>query len=87
MKYKLIRKLKDCMIPVGSVSGELEYVLGIQIHRFTHTVPSRSCIPDNRAWEIPAWICSSMPHYFRKIKGKSSNTESRVAQTRGENNV
>jgi len=68
MKYKLIRKLHKCPLPVGTVSGELDYVMGIQIYRFAYTVPSQSSIPDTRAWEIPSWICGSMPYYFKPIK-------------------
>lgn len=74
MRYRLIRKLKGCLLPVGTVSGELEYVMGIQVYRFQWTVPTRSSIPDNRGNEIPAWMCGAMPHYFRAVKGKSSNT-------------
>ena len=58
MRYKLIRKLKGCPLPVGTVSDG--YCLGM--YRF------EANIPDHRAWDIPAWLCASMPHYFRRVK-------------------
>lgn len=75
MRYKLIRKLKGCLLPVGTVSGEVEYVTGIQYYRFSWTAPTRSSRPDDRRWDIPGWMCDSMPHYFRAVKAKSSNKD------------
>jgi hypothetical protein len=60
-------------MPVGTLSGEIEYVMGIQVHRFWWVAPVRSCILDKRCHDIPAWMCGSMPHYFKAVKGKSSN--------------
>lgn len=56
-------------MPVGTVSGELEYLMGIQVYQFEWTAPTRSSIPDERRVDIPAWLCGSMPYYFRAVKG------------------
>ncbi len=70
MKYKLIRKLRKCPLPVGSV-GEEDCVMGEMLCRFRWTGPARSCIPDERAWEIPLWLCQSIPHHFKKVRSNA----------------
>jgi len=67
VKYKLIRKLKGCPLPVGTVSGESKKHDGWNVYGFAWTVPSKSCIPDNRECFFPYWLCACMPHYFKPL--------------------
>lgn len=68
MKYRLIRALWKCPLPVGS-----EAEPGYKAGEFNGIC--RFCTPLGLEWRIPSWLCASMPHYFREVregKGKAS---------------
>lgn len=67
MKYRLIRNLWKCPMPVGA-EGECVIVHGAAFYRFKCTLPNKYHVPDTRSWRIPEWICQCMPHYFKKVR-------------------
>jgi hypothetical protein len=70
MKFKLIRKLKNCPMPIGTVSGEMVIRDGYAMYCFPWVRKSKSCIPDNRENVTFAWMCACMPYYFKAVKSK-----------------
>ena len=71
MNYKLIRKLKGVPLPVGMVTTEEMEQSGVVTCLFRKPLSRKNCYTDFLEWRVPRWLCSSMPYYFRAVKGEA----------------